>query len=75
MKLPFARVSIGKQGDEYVAAGATVRGLGEVHAPSRDDFCAAAGALVFKKNKDVTSVHFTGPGRKYTTLERKPDAV
>lgn len=76
MNPSFANVAIGKQPDgQYLATSATVMGLGQVRAKSRDAFCAAVGAVVFEKDANIQTVHFTGPGRNKTTLQRKPDAV
>lgn len=71
MSLPFAVVAIKTAGKNYIPGEATVPGLGEIEAPTRDAFCQAAGGLIFKDHPEISEVRFLGPRRRETSLKRE----
>ncbi len=70
MSLPFAVVAIKIAGKHYIPGEATVPGLGEIDAPTRDAFCRAAGDLIFKDHPGISEVRFVGPRKQESFLTR-----
>lgn len=70
MSLPFAVVAIKIAGKHYIPGEATVPGLGEIEAPTRDAFCRAAGDLIFKDHPGISEVRFVGPRKQESLLVR-----
>lgn len=71
MSLPFAFVAIQMSEERFIPGTATVPGLGEVEAPTRDAFCEAAGNLIFKGHPEISEVRFVGPRKEETSVRRE----
>lgn len=75
MSLPFAVVAVQISEKRFVPGTATVPGLGEIAAPTRDEFCRAAGTAIFEAHPEISKVHFVGPRKKETFLTREALAL
>jgi hypothetical protein len=70
MPLSFAVVTVRQLNGRFLPHHATVPGLGNIAARSREAFCKAAGKEIFETSPAIQEVRFFGPKGKETSVTR-----